>query len=179
MKLLYNIINLLQVFTYNLIDPTIRISERPYYISGRIENKSEIYNAVDEYNRFSYFYPALVETNNKNLNHIRIQYNQMSSNINNIYDSMGSTFMNAVTNSGGYFELDKTVISFNKRVTGNTLQCIILHEILHTQMIYHNQIQGSIMNYTVFLDHNGNIIQDTTPCKLNVDDIISLISVNY
>lgn len=166
MKLVSFLISLIQVYTYNLIDTTIKIPERPFYISGRIEDKTQIYNAVDEYNRFSYFYPALLETTDTKLNHIRIQYSD---------GIMGATFMNAVTNSGGYFELDKTVISFNKNLNGNVLQCVLLHEILHTQMIYHNQIEGSIMNYTVFLDQNGNIIPEPTPCKLNVDDIISLI----
>jgi len=169
MKLINILISLIQVYTYNLIDTTIRITERPFYISKKIEDKTEIYNAVDEYNRFSYFYPALIETNNKEKPHIRIQYSD---------GIMGATYMNAVTNSGGYFELDKTVISFNKRATGNTLQCIILHEILHTQMIYHNQIEGSIMNYTVVTNQNGDIIQEASPCKLNVDDIIALMAVN-
>ena len=168
-KLINILISLIQVYTYNLIDTTIKITERPFYISGRIEDKTQIYNAVDEYNRFSYFYPALIETTDKKLNHIRIQYSD---------GIMGATYMNAVTNSGGYFELDKTVISLNKRATGNTLQCIILHEILHTQMIYHNDIEGSIMNYTVSITQNGDIIQEPTPCKLNVDDIISLMAVN-
>jgi len=165
MRVLLNYIFVIIANTYQLIDTTIRINERPFYISGRIEDKTEIYNAVDEYNRFSYFYPALLETNNKEKPHIRIEYG----------DLMGATYMIANTNSGGYFELDKTVISFNKKATGNTLQCIILHEILHTQMIYHNDIEGSIMNYTVFLDHSGNIIEELTPCKLNIDDVISLI----
>lgn len=167
-KLINILISLIQVYTYNLIDTTIRIPERPFYISGRIEDKTEIYNAVDEYNRFSYFYPTLLETNNKEKPHIRIEYG----------DLIGATYMNAVTNSGGYFELDKTVISFNKKATGNTLQCIILHEFLHTQMIYHNDIQGSIMNYTVSVTQYGDIIQELTPCKLNVDDIIALMMVN-
>jgi hypothetical protein len=165
MRVLLNYIFVIIANTYQLIDTTIRINERPFYISGRIEDKTEIYNAVNEYNKFSYFYPALLETNNKEKPHIRIEYG----------DLMGATYMIANTNSGGYFELDKTVISFNKKATGNTLQCIILHEILHTQMIYHNDIEGSIMNYTVFLDHSGNIIEELTPCKLNIDDVISLI----
>ena len=169
MKLVSFLISLIQVYTYNLIDTTIRIPERPFYISGRIEDKTEIYNAVDEYNRFSYFYPTLLETNNKEKPHIRIQHSD---------GSMGATYMNAVTNSGGYFELDKTVISFNKRATGNTLQCIILHEFLHTQMIYHNDIQGSIMNYTVSVTQYGDIIQEKKRCELNVDDIIGLMVIN-
>ena len=167
MNLILNLISLIQVYTYNLIETIIRIPERPFYISKKIEDKSEIYKAVDEYNRFSYFYPALLETNNKKLNHIRIQYG----------DLMGATFMTSNTNSGGYFELDNTVVSFNKNLNGNTLQCVILHEILHTQMIYHNDIQGSIMNYSVSITQNGDIIEEAEPCKLNVDDIISLIYI--
>jgi len=168
MKVLLGCIFVIFANTFQLIDTCIRYNDRPYYISKKIEDKSEIYNAVNEYNRFSYFYPALLETTDKEKPHIRIQHSD---------GSMGATYMNAVTNSGGYFELDKTVINFNKRATGNTLQCIILHEILHTQMIYHNQIEGSIMNYTVKITQNGDIIQDTAPCKLNVDDIVSLIYI--
>ena len=42
MNLILNLISLIQVYTYNLIDTTIRILERPYYISNRIEDKTEI-----------------------------------------------------------------------------------------------------------------------------------------
>jgi hypothetical protein len=173
MKLILNLISLIQVYTYNLIDTTIRIPERPYYISKKIEDKSEIYNAVNEYNRFSYFYPALVETNNKEKSHIRIQYDSSPNGL-----GMGGTYMSADTNSGGYFELAKTVISFSDKLNGNVLQCVMLHEILHTQMIYHNWIAGSIMNFSVSITQDGDIIQETVPCKLNVDDIIGLMSVN-
>jgi hypothetical protein len=166
-KLINILISLIQVYTYNLIDTTIRITERPFYISKKIEDKTDIYNAVDEYNRFSYFYPALLETNNKKLNHIRIQYG----------DLMGATAIKASLYSDDKFYIDDTVISFNKRATGNTLQCIILHEILHTQLITHNNIAGSIMNYSVSITHDGDIIQEASPCKLNVDDIVNLIYV--
>ena len=168
MKLILNLVSLIQVYTYNLIDTTIKITERPFYISNRIEDKTEIYNAVDEYNRFSYFYPALIETNNKEKPHIRIQYGEL----------IGGTYMSADTNSGGYFELDKTVISFSDKLNGNVLQCVMLHEILHTQMIYHNQIEGSIMNYSVSITQDGDIIQEKKRCELNVDDIIGLMMVN-
>ena len=168
MKLINIFISLIQVYTYNLIDTIIRINDRPYYISKKIEDKSEIYNAVDEYNKFSYFYPALIETNNKEKPHIRIQYGEL----------IGGTYMSADTNSGGYFELDKTVISFSDKLNGNVLQCVMLHEILHTQMIYHNQIEGSIMNYSVSITQDGDIIQEKKRCELNVDDIIGLMMVN-
>ena len=168
MKLINILISLIQVYTYNLIDTIIRINDRPYYISKKIEDKSEIYNAVDEYNKFSYFYPALIETNNKEKPHIRIQYGEL----------IGGTYMSADTNSGGYFELDKTVISFSDKLNGNVLQCVMLHEILHTQMIYHNQIEGSIMNYSVSITQDGDIIQEKKRCELNVDDIIGLMMVN-
>jgi hypothetical protein len=46
MKLILNLVSLIQVYTYNLIDTAIKINERPFYISGRIEDISEIYNAV-------------------------------------------------------------------------------------------------------------------------------------
>jgi hypothetical protein len=171
MKLINILISLIQVYTYQLIDTTIRIPERPYYISKKIEDKSEIYNAVGEYNRFSYFYPALIETTDKKLNHIRIQYSD--SNL------MGATSIKASLYNNDKFYIDNTVISFNKIATGNTLQCVMLHELLHTQLITHNDIDGSIMNYTVLINENGNIIQEPTPCKLNVDDVVSLIAVNY
>ena len=168
MKVLLGCIFVIFANTYNLIETIIRIPERPFYISKKIEDKTDIYNAVDEYNRFSYFYPALLETNNKKLNHIRIQYG----------DLMGATAIKASLYSDDKFYIDDTVISFNKRATGNTLQCIILHEILHTQLITHNNIAGSIMNYSVSITHDGDIIQEKKRCELNVDDIISLMAVN-
>jgi hypothetical protein len=172
MKLIVGSIFVIIANTYQLIDTCIRYNDRPFYISKKIEasQKLEIYNAVDEYNRYSY-YPALLETNNKEMNHIRIQYGEI----------MGGLLMSAVTHSGGYFELAKSVISFSAKLKGNTLQCVVLHELLHSQMLYHNQIEGSLMNYSVKVNQMGDIIEETEPCKLNDDDISGLISVfnNY
>jgi hypothetical protein len=167
MKVLLNFIFVIFANTFQLIDTCIRYNDRPFYISKKIEDKSEIYNAINEYNRYGY-YPALIETNNREMNHIRIQYGEL----------IGGTYMSADTNSGGYFELDKTVISFSDKLNGNVLQCVMLHEILHTQMIYHNQIEGSIMNYSVSITQDGDIIQEKKRCELNVDDIIGLMMVN-
>jgi len=169
MKLINILISLIQVYTYNLIDTIIRLPERPFYISKRIEDKTEIYNAVDEYNKFSYFYPALLETADKKLNHIRIQYSD---------SDMGSTAIKASLYINDKFYIDETVINFNKNLNGNTLQCVILHEILHTQLITHNNIAGSIMNYSVSITQNGDIIQEKKRCELNVDDIIALMTIN-
>jgi hypothetical protein len=33
------------------------------------------------------------------------------------------------------------------------------------------------MNYSVSITHDGDIIQEASPCKLNVDDIVNLIYV--
>ena len=170
MKLIVGSIFAIIANTYELIDRQIKITERPFYISTQIKDKSEIYNAVDEYNRYP-FSPALLETDNKEQNHIRIQYSDDG--------IMGSTYMDAVINSAGYFELDKTVISFDKRLNGNVLQCVLLHEILHSQMLYHNEIPNSMMNYSVSVIETGEIIEEQKKCELSIDDIIGLMSVKY
>jgi hypothetical protein len=169
MKVLLNFIFVIFANTFQLIDTCIRYNDRPFYVSGRIEadQKVEIYNAINEYNRFSYFYPALLETNNKEKSHIRIQYS--------VGDLMGGLTMSAVTNAGGYFELAKSVISFSAKLKGNTLQCVVLHELLHSQMLYHNDIPNSLMNYSVKVNQMGDIIEEAEPCKLNDDDISGLI----
>ena len=169
MKVLLNFIFVIFANTFQLIDTCIRYNDRPFYVSGRIEadQKVEIYNAINEYNRFSYFYPALLETNNKEKSHIRIQYS--------VGDLMGGLTMSAVTNAGGYFELAKSVISFSAKLKGNTLQCVVLHELLHSQMLYHNDIPNSLMNYSVKVNQMGDIIEEVEPCKLNDDDISGLI----
>jgi hypothetical protein len=154
--------------TFQLIDTCIRYNDRPFYVSGRIEadQKVEIYNAINEYNRYGY-YPALIETTDKKLNHIRIQYS--------VGDLMGGLAMSALTHSGGYFELAKSIISFSAKLKGNTLQCVVLHELLHSQMLYHNEIDGSLMNYSVKVNQMGDIIEEPVPCKLNDDDISGLM----
>ena len=53
--------------------------------------------------------------------------------------------------------------------------CVILHELGHTQGLMHSQEPGSIMNYTVYKDELGNIL-DSPACTLSLDDIIGLIS---
>jgi hypothetical protein len=40
------------------------------------------------------------------------------------------------------------------------------------------RLSPAIMNYTVVTNQNGDIIQEASPCKLNVDDIIALMAVN-
>ena len=168
MKLIVGSIFVIIANTYQLIDTCIRYNDRPFYISKKIEDKSEIYNAINEYNRYGY-YPALIETNNREMNHIRIQYGEI----------MGGLYMSALTNAGGYFELAKSVISFSAKLKGNTLQCVVLHELLHSQMLYHNEIDGSLMNYSVKITEDGDIIEEDEPCKLNDDDISGLMAVNY
>jgi hypothetical protein len=166
MRVLNILISLIQVYTFQLIDTCIRYNDRPFYISKKIEadQKLEIYKAVDEYNRYGY-YPALIETNNREMNHIRIQYGEI----------MGGLYMSALTNAGGYFELAKSIISFSAKLRGNTLQCVVLHELLHSQFLFHNEIEGSLMNYSVKVNQMGDIIEETAPCKLNDDDISGLM----
>jgi hypothetical protein len=166
MKLIVGSIFVIIANTYQLIDTCIRYNDRPFYISKKIEDKSEIYNAINEYNRYGY-YPALIETNNREMNHIRIQYS--------VGDLMGGLAMSALTHSGGYFELAKSIISFSAKLKGNTLQCVVLHELLHSQMLYHNEIDGSLMNYSVKVNQMGDIIEEDEPCKLNDDDISGLM----
>ena len=166
MKVLLGCIFVIFANTFQLIDTCIRYNDRPFYISKKIEDKTQIYNAINEYNRYGY-YPALIETNNREMNHIRIQYS--------VGDLMGGLAMSALTHSGGYFELAKSIISFSAKLKGNTLQCVVLHELLHSQMLYHNEIDGSLMNYSVKVNQMGDIIEEPVPCKLNDDDISGLM----
>ena len=166
LKLIINFILLILGNTYELIDTNIQINDRPIYISGRIipEQKKEIRNAIQEFN--NYF--PMVETENKLIPHTRIQYG----------DIIGGTHMSATTTSDGKFIIDKSIITFNKRLTGNTLGCVIIHEILHSRGLYHSDVEGSIMNYTVKMTTDGEIIQ-TERCDLTADDVDGLNYINY
>lgn len=167
MKWLSILINLILCSTYELIIKKIRIPNRDFYISTQIQDSqiSEIYNAINEYNK----YFVLKETYDKNTNHIRIQYGD---------GLMGYTVLSASLYSDNQFYIDRSIISFNDRLTGNTLQCVILHEVLHSQGLTHNEIEGTVMNYSVKINRDDDIIQDEMPCKLALDDIIGLLEIN-
>ena len=141
---------------FNLFQRTIIYPERDVYISSKIPESqvSAIQKAMDQM--------GLARTFDRDSNIIRIQYD------NNV---VANTQMSASLYSPGWFLVDRTLVSFNPVLTGNMLSCVILHELGHTQGVNHNDIMGSIMNFTILVDKNAYILNEDVECLLSYDDI--------
>lgn len=133
----------------------IRWERRPVYISNWIstEHREGIQNAMDQL--------GLQETQNKSINHIRIEY---SGGVNG-----GGIEMLASTDYDGFY-IYKTVIGINRLLDRNSFQCIALHELLHAYGLAHNEnsrVMKPIINYT------------QNYCYLNIVDIINLYNIGF
>ena len=164
MRLLINFLKIIIGYTFNTISTTYPIRE--VYISSLIQQKQVYYieKSIEKMN--------LHRTYDKNLNHIRIQYD------NNI---IGNTAMTATLYQIGSFVIENTIISFNPNLYDEILECVILHELGHSMGLFHNNISSSIMNYTLFLDSDYYVMNDNTECFLSDDDIngINFIKKKY
>ena len=140
--------------TINLIYPN-----RPVYISSLIQQEQVYYieNSINKMN--------LSRTYDKTENLIRIQYD------NNI---VANTIMTASVYNTGQFIVYDTTISFNPVLTENVLGCVILHELGHAMGLFHNSNIGSIMNWTIFVDKEGYILNNNVECFLSNDDLLGI-----
>ena len=154
MKLLINCINLILGYTFNTIG--LIYPRRDVYISSLIqpEQIDYIQNSIAKMN--------LSRTYDKTENHIRVEYKN---------DIIANTKMSATLYSIGSFIVENTIISFNPNIYENVLGCVILHEMGHAVGLGHNNITGSIMNFTLYINEYGYILNDNTECYLNWDDI--------
>ena len=154
MKLLLTCLEIMVCYSFNIIGLTYPI--RNVYISSQIQQEQVYYikKSIEKFN--------LTRTYDKNLNHIKIQYNA---------DIIGNTVMSATLYSTGRFVVENTIISFNPNLYENILGCVILHELGHSIGLFHNNISSSIMNFTIFVDKEGYIINDNVECYLSQDDI--------
>ena len=108
---------------------------------------------------------SIQKTYDKNENHIRIQTDN---------SIIGNTAMSASVYSTGNFVVENTIISFNPVLYEEILGCVILHELFHSAGLYHNNISNSIMNYTLFVDKEGYILNENIECFLAQDDLDGL-----
>jgi len=154
MRFLINCINLILGYTSNIIGLIYPI--RGVYISSQIQLEQTVFiqSSIDKI--------GLNQTFNKNDNHIRIMYD------NNI---IGNTKMSATLYSIGSFIVENTIISFNPNLYENILGCVILHELGHSLGLGHSSVYGSIMNYTLYINENGYILNDNDECYLSQDDL--------
>ena len=154
MKRLINFLKIIGCYTCSIIGITYPI--RDVYISSQIANEQIDYiqNSINKMN--------LTRTYFKESNHIRIQYDN---------SIIANTKMSATLYSIGSFIVENTVISFNPNLYENVLSCVILHELGHAVGLGHNNITGSIMNYTLYINKYGYILNDNDECYLSDDDI--------
>lgn len=134
---------------------TVRFPIRPIYISNWIsdEHRESIYLALQQL--------SLIETQNKSLNHIRIEYNNLNG---------GGISMKAHSHTDGYFEVYETTIGMNRLLDPVMFQCVVLHELGHAFGLGHNensQVMSPIINYT------------KTYCYLSIFDIINLYNIGF
>ena len=141
-------------YTFNTI--SLIYPRRDVYISSLIqpEQIDYIQNSIAKMN--------LSRTYDKTENHIRVEYKN---------DIIANTKMSATLYSIGSFIVENTIISFNPNIYENVLGCVILHEMGHAVGLGHNNITGSIMNFTLYINEYGYILNDNTECYLNWDDI--------
>ena len=157
MKLFVTCIKIIRIYTYSIIG--LLYPYRPVYISSQIQEE-QVYYIKKSIEKMD-----LTQTYDKNLNHIRIQYDN---------DIIGNTAMVASVYNTGNFIIDSTTISFNPNLYNEILGCVILHELFHSAGLNHNNITNSIMNYTLFVDKNGLILNPNIECELSQDDLLSL-----
>jgi hypothetical protein len=157
MKLLINCINLILGYTFNTIGLIYPI--RDVYISSLIQPEQILYiqNSIAKFN--------LTRTYDKSENHIRIQYDN---------DIIANTKMSATLYQIGSFVVENTVISFNPNIYENVLGCVILHELGHSVGLSHNNISSSIMNYTLYINEYGYILNNNDECPLSDDDNLGI-----
>lgn len=157
MRLLINCINLMLGYTFYTIGWTYPI--RNVYISSLIQQEQVYYiqNSIAKFN--------LTRTYDKNSNHIRIQYDN---------SIIANTAMSAFLYSIGSFVVSDTTISFNPNLYDNILGCIILHELGHAVGLGHNSNVGSIMNYSLYVDSEGYILNNNDECELSQDDNLGI-----
>ena len=123
MKLLKIFLELTGIYTYSIIG--LLYPYRPVYISSQIQEE-QVYYIKKSIEKMD-----LTQTYDKNLNHIRIQYDN---------DIIGNTVMTASVYNTGNFIIDSTIISFNPNLYNEILGCVILHELFHSAGLNHNNI---------------------------------------
>ena len=118
--------NIIKIFTAIIISATCQFLElkwekRPVYISKMINDnhKEGIYNAMTQL--------GLDETENKDENHIRVEYDNYNG---------GGIQMLASTDYDGFY-IYETVIGVNRLLDDNAFQCCILHELCHALSLSH------------------------------------------
>ena len=153
MKLWLNFLKIILCYTFDIIGLTY--PDRPIYISSQIQQE-QIYYIENSINKMN-----LTRTYDKNLNHIRVEYCDAC---------YGITRMSSTLMSSGDFLIDYTNIGFHPNLTDNVLGCIILHELGHSMGLFHSNVSGSIMNFTLYLDSDYYVMNDNTECFLSEDD---------
>ena len=157
MKLLINFLKIIRIYTYSIIG--LVFLPRPVYISSQIQEE-QVYYIKKSIEKMD-----LTQTYDKNLNHIRIQYDN---------DIIANTAMVASVYNSGNFIIDSTIINFNSNLYDNILGCVILHELGHAALLNHSNVSGSIMNYTLYIDKNDYILNENIECFLSQDDLDGL-----
>jgi hypothetical protein len=155
---------------FNLIDLCI-VPEfnNMIYISTKIDTEQVEYikDAINKFNIVGLFDEkktlSIIDT--KLIKHTRIEYG----------DSMGLTSINARLYSDKFY-IYSTVISFRRDLVGESLVCVILHELLHSVLVSHNLLKDSIMNISISVDMNNNNIIQHEPCNLSLNDVLSILN---
>ena len=157
MRLLLTFLEIIGGFTFNIINLIYPL--RNVYISSQISNE-QVYYIQKSINKFN-----LTRTYFKESNHIRIQYDN---------SIIANTEMTSNLYSIGSFIVYDTTISFNSVLIENVLGCIILHELGHSHGLFHSTEINSIMNYTIYIDDYGYILNPNDECFLSDDDLLAL-----
>ena len=157
MRLLKLFLDIIGIYTYSII--SLAFLTRPVYISSQISNE-QVYYIQQSINKM-----GLNQTYDKNENHVRVEYCDAC---------YGITRMSSTLMSSGSFLIDYTNIGFHPNLTDNVLGCIILHELGHSMGLFHSNVSGSIMNFSLYLDSDYYVMNANTECSLSEDDILGI-----
>ena len=133
LKLIGICLSVIQFATCQFLE--IQWERKPVYISKLItdDHKEGILNAMSQL--------GLEETENKEENHIRIEYDNYNG---------GGILMDATTAYDGFY-IYKTVIGINRLLDDVMMQCVALHELCHALGLNHNEnsiVMRPIINFT-------------------------------
>jgi hypothetical protein len=151
---------------YEFIDTCFVSKHKDYYINERETTLIEVSNEViKNINSLNFYELNLIKNDSLNFglnNKSTITYYRTNNNF-----QYGYTTIFNVSNDTDIYINEKLI------QTPNVLYNVLLHEFLHSLCLDHTYIP-SVMNYTVSLDSNYNIINERNKIYLSVDDFKGL-----